>query len=220
MFLKRCTRKKSGKEHVYWQLVESVKTPRGPRHRVVAYLGELSNSERGGWARLANMLDGRAAEEARQLSLLDSCDPHDEPVPAKVSVKLDGVRVDESRDFGDVFLALHLWRMLELDELFDREIEPGREEVPWGLAACVLTIARFLEPSSELHIEGTWYRRTALPQLLGVPVDRVTDSRLYRTLDKILPLKNRIESSLKETPRRDLRCEVRCLPLRRNEHIL
>jgi hypothetical protein len=102
VFLKRCTRKKSGKEHVYWQLVESVKTPRGPRHRVVAYLGELSNSERGGWARLANMLDGRAAEEARQLSLLDSCDLHDEPVPAKVSVKLDGVCVDESRDFGDV----------------------------------------------------------------------------------------------------------------------
>ena len=198
MFLKRCTRRKSGKEHVYWQLVESYKTPRGPRHRVVSYLGELSEAERGGWARLANMLDGRAAEQARQLSLLDSNAPDDDPVPETVSVKLKGVRVEESRDFGDVFLALHLWRTLGLDELLRDAIEPGREEVPWDLAACVLAIARFLDPSSELHVETTWYHKTALAQLLGVPVDRVTDSRLYRTLDKVLPLKSTIESSLKE----------------------
>ena len=161
VFLKRCARRKSGKEHVYWQLVESYKTPRGPRHRVVSYLGELSETERGGWARLANMLDGRAAEQARQLSLLDSCDPGGDPVPETVSVKLRGVRVEESRDFGDVFLALHLWRMLGLNELLQNAIEPGREEVPWDLAACILAIARFLDPSSELHIESTWYHKTA-----------------------------------------------------------
>ena len=82
MFLKRCTRKKNGKPHTYWQLVESYRTPRGPRHRIVAYLGELDKSERRGWGRLALQLDGKAAARARQLMLFDYADAdRDDPVP-------------------------------------------------------------------------------------------------------------------------------------------
>ncbi len=199
MFLKRCSRRKCGKDHVYWQLVESVWTPRGSRHRVVGYLGELSKSERRGWARLAATLDGKAASKAEQLSLLEPpCDHDDDPVPETVQVKTKGVRVERTRDFGDVCLALTLWRMLGLDDLFEKELPEGREEVPWHLMACILAIARLVEPSSELHIEDTWYLRTTLADLLGVPVERVTDSRLYRTLDRALPLKAKIEAHLKE----------------------
>ena len=71
MFLKRCPRRKCGKEHVYWQLVESVWTPRGSRHRVAAYLGGLSESERRGWARLAATLDGKAAGKAKRIWVFD-----------------------------------------------------------------------------------------------------------------------------------------------------
>jgi len=71
MFLKRCTRKKDGKPHTYWQLVESYRTPRGPRHRVAAYLGDMDETERRGWGRLALQLDGKAAAKARQLTLFD-----------------------------------------------------------------------------------------------------------------------------------------------------
>jgi hypothetical protein len=99
---------------------------------------------------------------------------------------------------GDVFLALTLWRILGLDELLERELPEGREKVPWHLTACVLGVARFVEPSSELHVEDTWYLRTALPELPGISVDEVEEHRLCRTLDRALPLKGKIESHLKE----------------------
>jgi len=199
MFLKRCARKKNGKPHTYWQLVESYRTPRGSRHRVVAYLGELDASEHRGWGRLALHLDGKAAVKAQQLMLFDTVDTHDnDPVPQYVEVDLKGVRVERTRDFGDVFLALTLWRMLDFDELFSKNLPVGREEVSWSLMACVLTIARFVEPDSELHVEDTWYHRTALGQMLAVAAGKVNAARLYRTLDTILPLKSDIETHLKQ----------------------
>jgi len=199
MFLKRCARKKNGKPHTYWQLVESYRTPRGPRHRVVAYLGELGASEHRGWGRLALHLDGKAAVKAQQLMLFDTIDTHDnDPVPQYVEVDLKGVRIERTQDFGDVFLALTLWRMLGFDELFSKNLPAGREEVSWSLMACVLTIARFVEPDSELHVEDTWYHRTALGQMLAVAAGKVNTARLYRTLDTILPLKSDIETHLKQ----------------------
>ena len=199
MFLKRCTRKKSGKPHTYWQLVESYRTPRGPRHRVVAYLGELDKSERRGWVRLALHLDGKVAARARQLMLFDNASTdHGDPVPQYVEVDLKGIRIERTRDFGDVFLGLILWRMLGFDEFFSRRLPAGREEVSFSLMACLLTIGRFVEPDSELHVEDTWYRRTALAQILAVAVQKVNATRLYRTLDAILPLKSDIEIHLKQ----------------------
>jgi len=196
MFLKRCTRKKSGKGHTYWQLVESYRTARGSRHRVVAYLGELPNIQRLGWGRLAVALDGKASAKAKQLALFEPPEEAD-PVPDRIEVDLKGIRVAGTRDFGDIFLALTLWRVLGFDEVLQQAIAPGRAEVPWEKMACLLTIARFVEPDSELHIADTWYARTALSDLLGIPWDRVNDNRLYRTLDKILPLKSVVESHLK-----------------------
>jgi transposase len=197
MFLKRHTRRKSGKEHTYWELVESYRTARGSRHRVVAYLGELDAQERQGWARLGSLLDGRAATRARQLVFFESAVAEaDEAVPESVRVNLKRVQVRRTRDFGDVFLGVMLWRMLELDGLLESEVESGREEVPWGVMACVLAVARLVEPSSELHVEDTWYERTVLSDLLGVPAEKVERHRLYRTLDALLPQKERIEKHL------------------------
>ncbi len=196
MFLKRVAHSSGGKRRLYWELVESIRTARGPRHRTAAYLGELTAGERDGWARLARTLDGKAAAKARTLSLFDPPRVGEE-VPEHIEVELKGVRVDRSRDFGDVFLALALWRMLQLDEFFARELAPGREEVPWALMICVLAMARLAEPSSELHIEDTWYRRTSLPDLLGAAIEQVNDSRLYRALDVALPLKEKLQTHLK-----------------------
>jgi transposase len=199
MFLKRCTRKKDGKPHTYWQLVESYRTARGPRHRVVAYLGELDKTERRGWGRLALHLDGKAAARARQLTLFDHAQTDQaDPVPQYVEVDLKEIRVERTRDFGDIFLALSLWRILGLDEFFGQTLPAGREEVSFSLMACLLTLARFAEPDSELHVEDTWYRRTALDQMLAVAVEKVNATRLYRTLDVILPLKSAIEIHLKQ----------------------
>ena len=194
MFLKRLERMKSGKGHTYWALVESIRTARGSRHRVVAYLGELKKSERNGWAHLCRRLN---KDERPQPSLFDP-PPYDEPATNEpVLVKLKDIHLDRLRDFGDVWLALGLWRLLGLDQLLGGLMPAGRDEVAWPTVAAILTIARFCEPSSELHIADTWYRRTALDDLLGVAVEAVHTTRLYDGLDVLLPHKEALERHLK-----------------------
>jgi transposase len=193
VFLRRCERRKSGKKHTYWALVESYRTARGSRQRVVAYLGELKASEKSGWAHLGKRLRGTPKP---QPSLFDPPD-YEEP-DEEVLVQLKGIRLERLRDFGDVWLAWGLWRLLELDTMLAGLLPPGREDVPWATVAAILTIARFCEPASELHIEHTWYRRTALEELLGVPVPHVHTDRLYAGLDRLVPLKQNIEKHLKD----------------------
>ena len=196
MFLKKLQRRKNGKNHVYWALVESYRTPKGPRNRVVAYLGELKPHERKGWARLASTLGGKSP--AMALRTLFAEGPVGEPVPENVAVDVRGVRVEGTTDFGDVWLALTLWHALELDTLFKALVPKGREEVDWAQMVAILVAARFCEPSSERQIEQTWYPRTSLPELLGVRREQVHLQRLYRTLDVLVPHKEAVEKHLAE----------------------
>ncbi len=199
MFLRPHEVRKDGKTHVYWSLVESYRTARGPRQRVVSYLGELSATEQSGWAQLARRIAGISEPTVPLWTGSDPGTKRDvaEPVPATVSVNVRQVRIERARVFGTVFLGLTLWRMLGLDRLLDRLLPAGREDVPWSLVAAILTLARFCEPSSELHVAETWYRRTALADLLGVHRSQVGKDRLYRAHDHVLPLKEAIEGHLK-----------------------
>lgn len=195
MFLRRCKRKKNGKQHTYWALVESYRTARGSRQRVVAYLGELKGNEQSGWAQLALRLD----KKSRPLPSLFDPPHYDDPTDEEpVEINLKGVRLERLRDFGDVWLALGLWRLLGADKLLSDRMPEGRQEVRWHVVAAILTIARFCEPSSELHIEDSWYSRTALEDLLGVPPQKVHTDRLYTALDQLLTHKDAIEKHLKE----------------------
>jgi transposase len=157
-------------------------------------LGELRESEQSGWAQLTAELNGQAASQRTFFDPPEANTPCDEE---PVLVRLKGIRLERLRDFGDVWLALGLWRLLGLDALLAEVIGSGREEVPWSVVAAILVIARFCEPSSELHIETTWYRRTALEDLLGVEPDKVHTDRLYAGLDELLPHKEAIEKHLK-----------------------
>jgi transposase len=195
MFLRRYERRSGGRRRTYWALVESVRTGRGSRQRVVAYLGELKRSEQNGWAQLGRSLSGR---ERPRASLFDPPHYNDPSDDEPVLVRLRGVRLERLRDFGDVWMAWGLWRLLGLDTLLEELASEGREEVPWPVVAAILTIARFCEPQSELHIETTWYRRTALEDLLGVAVEKVHTDRLYSGLDWLLPHKEAIEKHLKD----------------------
>ena len=112
MFLKRLERRKSGKGHTSWALVESYRTAGGSRHRVVAYLGELKQSERSGWAHFGRRLNHDARP---QPSLFDPPRYAEPPDDEPVLVKLKDIRLERLRDFGDVWLALGLWRLLQLD---------------------------------------------------------------------------------------------------------
>lgn len=194
MFLRRFQRRKNGKVHSYWALVESYRTARGSRQRTVSYLGELQESQKNGWAQLTARLNGQSTS---QRTFFDPRDAHTPSADEPVLVRLKGIRLERLRDFGDVWLALGLWRLLGLDRLLVKEMCAGREDVPWPVVAAILVIARFCEPSSELHIETTWYRRTALDDLLGVEPEKVHTDRLYDGLDQLLPHKETIEKHLK-----------------------
>jgi hypothetical protein len=113
-------------------------------------------------------------------------------------VRLDQIRLERARRFGDVWLGLRLWRALALDRFCDDRLVEGRERAPWPAITAILVIARLCEPASELHIAEDWYRRTALDDLLGVPAERVNDDRLYRALDRLLRHKQALETHLKE----------------------
>jgi transposase len=193
MFLRRFQRRKNGKVHSYWALVESYRTARGSRQRIVSYLGELQASEKTGWAQLTARLNGKSNA---QRTFFDPPDAHSPSADEPVLVRLKGIRLERLRDFGDVWLALGLWRLLGLDQLLTEEMRAGREDVPWPVVAAILVMARFCEPSSELHIETTWYRRTALDDLLGVEPEQVHTDRLYDGLDQLLPHKETIEKHL------------------------
>lgn len=189
MFIRQCFRTKNGKRHAYWALVESYRTERGPRQRVVAWLGRMDKAGRLGIQEAAK--DCPHAD--RQQALFDDC----EPKPRWVEVNASAVRVENSRQFGGPWLALELIRKLELDEFFQRVLPTGRESVAWSLSGFILIIARLCEPSSELYAAEQWYPKTALPELLGVPDEQVNDSRLYRALDRLLPHKEALEIHLK-----------------------
>jgi transposase len=113
-----------------------------------------------------------------------------------VPVRLKGIRVERSRRFGDVYLALALWRGTGLAELCERLLPAGKEQVRWDKMAAVLVAARLCEPSSELHIAEDWYRRTALADLLQLDDAQVNKDRLYRGLDQLLQHKSALEAHL------------------------
>lgn len=190
MYLRHSTVRKDGKTHTYWRLVRSVRRGGKVSQQTVAQLGELDAQGRARAQALARQITGRA----EQFDLFEDRSP----ASSSVEVRLDRIRLERSRSFGDVWLGWKLWRALELDRLCDELMVGGREQIPWPTMAAILTIARLCEPSSELHIAEDWYRRNALEDLLGVPSDQVNDDRLYRALDRLLPHKVAIEQHLRK----------------------
>ena len=200
MFIRQCQRIVQGKRQAYWALVESYRTARGPRQRVVAWLGKLDEAGRMGVQQAAESAGTDARDENRaasapQRTLFDEEAPQTEP--RWVEVNTAGIRIENCRQFGGPWLALELIRRLRLDEFLQGEILGGREQVSWSLSALILVVARLLEPSSELYTAEQWYPQTALPELLGVPAERVDDNRLYRALDQLLPHKEQLQIHLK-----------------------
>src|SRR5438874_2231946 len=189
MYLRHTIRKKDGKVHRYWCLVRSVRVGRRVIQQTVAHLGELDEHGRVEAQALARRLIG-APEQA---PLFDDGSEH-----LTVQVRLKGIRIERSRRFGDVYLALALWRGTGLEELCERLLPAGKERIAWSKMAAVLVAARLCEPSSELHIAEDWYRRTALADLLQLEDEQVNKDRLYRGLDHLLVHKAALEAHLSQ----------------------
>jgi transposase len=188
VYLRHSKVRKDGKTHTYWRLVRSVRRNGKVVQETVAQLGELDTEGRAKAKALARQITGRG--EQRELFEASAAGE------ATVPVRLDRIRVERGRSFGDVWLGWRLWQALRLDVLCQELLPRGREQVPWSVMAAVLVIARLCEPASELHLAEDWYRRTALEDLLGLPSERLNEDRLYRALDHLLPHKAAIEQHL------------------------
>ena len=196
MFLRPNNRTKDGKPHTYWSLVETVRTPDGPRQRTLCYLGELNDSAQARWLKTIEVFNEHG--ESRQLKLFPSEVEAPEDDPNVARVLLNKVRLERSRQFGNCYVGLDLWKWLELDRFYEELVDEEPADVAWSRIAALLAINRLCEPGSELSVEERWYPATALDDLLGIAEGKVNDTRLYRCLDRLIPHKIKLERHLRQ----------------------
>jgi len=190
VYIRPCVVRRGGKSYRYYRLVRSMRRGGKVVQETVAQLGPLDARGR---ARARALADRICGVRERQRSLFEE----EEPEARTARVRIDKLRVERQRRFGDVWLGLKLWQALGLDAACEKVLPRGRERVPWSLMAAVSVIARLCEPSSELYVAERWYPRTALEDLIGVAAEEVNDDRLYRLLDQLVWHKSDLEHHLK-----------------------
>ena len=210
MFLRSKTRKKDGKEHRYWSVVENRRVADGrvvQRH--VLYLGEINDSQRAAWCRSIAVFDEDRAEAA-QIAVF----PEDRPAPelscAVVQVKLNGLQLRRPRQWGACWLACELWDRLELDAFWRPRLRPSRKGTRWLNVLKTLVAYRLIDPGSEWRLHRSWFDRSAMGDLLGEDFAIAHSDTLYRCLDKLLVHKEALFSYLQGRWRQlfDARFEV------------
>ena len=198
MFLRSQVRKKDGKEHTYWSVVENKRLHDGRvAQRQVLYLGEVNDSQRAAWRKT---LDAHApdANTPSQIALF----PHDRPAPTDdarvVRIRLDQLSLQRPRQWGGCWLALELYRQLGLATFFATHLPASRKGTRWDRILQVLVTQRLLAPGSEWHLHRDWFERTALADLLGADFGLAEIHKLYATLDQVLPLQEKLFDHLRD----------------------
>ena len=190
MYLKCHTRRKDGKEHRYWSLMEKRRVADGRiLDRPLLYLGEINDAQQAAWTRTIAAFDP-VTQRPQTLALF----PDDRPLPAHaagygVQVRLSEFRLHRPRQWGGCWLALQLWDLLQLDAFWRVRLPPSREGTSWYHLLQVLTVYRLLDPGSEWRLHRDWFLRTALGDLLAEDFALVAKDNAYRCLDRLLPHK-------------------------------
>ncbi|MGH9817870.1 MAG: IS1634 family transposase, partial [Candidatus Acidiferrales bacterium] len=187
MFLRATTRKKDGKEHRYFSIVENKRVSGGRvSQRHVLYLGEINSSQQLAWRRSIEVLD-EGASAPRTLSLFaeDRCEgiAADESI---VRLKLSHLRLERPRQWGGCWLALTLWRQLKLDAFWAERLARSRKGTRWDQVLLVLVVYRLLSPGSEWRLHRQWFDGSALADLLGADRTLVDIHALYACHDRLL----------------------------------
>jgi len=190
MFLRCHQRKKNGKLHRYWSVVESRRVAGGdPVQRQVLYLGEINDSQQAAWRKTLTVFDERR-QRYEQFALF----PADRTIPPDeanaLSVVLAELRLLRPRSFGDCWLGCKLWDELGLSEFWDARLGDQRGDVPWRKVLQLLVVNRLCEPGSEFAVHARWFDRSAMDELLGADFAVAAKDRLYRCLDRLLPHKD------------------------------
>ena len=199
MFLRATTRKKDGKEHCYWSIVENKRLSDGRvLQRHVLYLGEINSSQELAWRKSIEVFE-EGSEQPRTLSLFpdDRC----EGVLPEISVVrlcLNELRLCRPRQWGACWLALCLWQELRLDEFWSGRLEPSRKGTRWEQVLFVLVAYRLISPGSEWRLYREWFDRSALAELLGADAGLSDIHKLYACHDRLLDHKEALFSHLVE----------------------
>jgi hypothetical protein len=199
MFLRATIRKKDGKEHRYWSVVENRRVAGGrvvQRH--VLYLGEINSSQELAWRRSIEVLDENA-RTPRTLALFpeDRCEGL-APDASIVRLRLSQLSVRRPRQWGACWLALELWQELGLEEFWAERLSPSRKGTRWDQVLLVLTAYRLLAPGSEWRLHREWFGRTALADLLGGDERLADPHTLYACHDLVLAHKEALFTHLVE----------------------
>ena len=198
MFLRSTERKKDGKTHRYFSVVENRRLP-GSRtvQRTVLYLGEINDQQQAAWRKTLDVFD-EDQQGYRTMSLF----PDDREVPADVldsiQVKLSGLELRRPRTFGACWLGCELWQQLGLDEFWQQRLPEGREAVSWAKVLQLEVVNCLLDPGSDFRLHRQWYVDTAMDELLETDFAVAAKDRLYRCLDRVLPHKQELFVWLKQ----------------------
>jgi transposase len=198
MFLRSTNRRKDGKDHRYFSVVENRRVSGGKTvQRTVLYLGEINDRQQAAWRKTLDVFD-----EGEQRFTSMSLFPDDRDLPGdavdSIQVRLSGLELKRPRMFGSCWLACELWQQLGLDEFWQQRLPEGRETVSWEKVLRLLTINRLLDPGSELRVHRQWYVHSAMDELLGTGFEVAEKDRLYRCLDRVLEHKQELFAYLKQ----------------------
>ena len=192
MFLRSTNRKKDGKDHRYFSVVENRRLPGGKTaQRTVLYLGEINDQQQAAWRKTLEVFD-----ETEQRFTTMSLFPDDRELPAdavdSAQVRLSGLELRRPRVFGNCWLACELWQQLGLDEFWQQHLPKGRETVGWEKVLRLLVVNRLLDPGSEFRVHRQWYVDSAMDDLLESSFSVAEKDRLYRCLDRVLEHKQEL----------------------------
>jgi len=193
MFLRCQRRKKDGKVHEYWSIVESRRLSDGRvAQRQVLYLGEINASQREAWRKTIEVQD---AGRCRQVALFPAGSMPCDDVDA-VGVCLSQLRLERPRQWGACWLALQLWQQLELDAFWRPRLRPSREGTPWLQVLKTLVAYRLIDPGSEWRLHRQWFDASAMADLLESDFALAEKNTLYRCLDKLVEHKDALNRFL------------------------
>jgi hypothetical protein len=198
MFLRSTIRKKDGKDHRYYSIVENRRVSSGKTlQRTVLYLGEINDRQESAWRKSLAVFD-EDRRSSRALSLF----PEDREIPTDsidtLQVRLSDLELRRARPFGNYWLGCELWRQLGLDIFWQQRLPNGRESVGWEKVLQLLVVNRLIDPGSELHVHRQWFLASAMDELLGVDFAVAEKDRLYRCLDRLLAHKQELFVWLKQ----------------------
>ena len=197
MFLRGTIRKKNGKEHRYWSIVENKRVAGGKvRQRHVLYLGEINASQERAWRKSIEVLDEQA-DRRRTLALF----PEDRcngllPDSSIVRLRLSQLRLYRPRQWGACWLALKLWEELQLGQFWGRRLTPSRKGTRWDHVLFILVTYRLLSPGAEWRLYRLWFERSALGDLLGADGGIADIHKLYECHDRLLEHKRAVFAHL------------------------